>query len=102
APDPIVLQISRADPSVGPLAASALLREWFLSEDSVASTGGAGNDKGSAWEEDTSVLAWMESKVPGMRVGVLQRAGTTPQEGVLLFYFLSSLQRFYERPTPRL
>ncbi|CAN0273391.1 unnamed protein product [Scytosiphon promiscuus] len=51
------------NPSVGPLAASALLREWFLSEDSVASAGGAGDDQGSAWEEDESFLAWMENNV---------------------------------------
>ncbi|CAM9586179.1 unnamed protein product, partial [Scytosiphon promiscuus] len=56
-------QISRADPSVGSLAASALLKGWFLSDGSAANASGAGDDEGSAWEEDKSVLAWMENKV---------------------------------------
>lgn len=61
-------QISRADPSVSPLAASNLLRDWFLSDGSAANAGGTGNDQGVAWEEDKSVLAWMENKVCSQRL----------------------------------
>lgn len=52
-------QVSRADPSVDPLAASGLLKDWYLSD----AEAGAGNDTRPCWEEDKTVLAWMENKV---------------------------------------
>ena len=47
-------QISCADPSVDALATSAMLKDWFLNDRAT-------DDRG--WEEDTSVLDWMEDKV---------------------------------------
>lgn len=58
-------QICRADPSVDSLAASALLKEWFLSDGGGAAAAAVGGDAGLDWEEDKSVLAWMENKVCG-------------------------------------
>lgn len=52
-------QVSRADPSVDPLAASSLLKDWYLSD----AEAGAGNGARPCWEEDKTVLAWMENKV---------------------------------------
>lgn len=46
------LQVARADPSVDALAASALLREWFLA-----------SGKEADWDSDKDVLAWMDEKV---------------------------------------
>lgn len=54
-------QIARADPSVDALGASSLLKEWFLSAPDAAATNGDGERLD--WEDDKSVLAWMENKV---------------------------------------